>query len=91
MFGERSFEEETRDMVDELPKGFLLVDSSGSVLFQDPESPRHEVTEYTTGHLDAAKKQGLIEVDILRSASHPQRFLCYKPALGTTKYRDWEV
>lgn len=90
MFGERSFEEETRDMVDELPKGFLLVDASGTVLFQDPESSRQEETEYTTKHLDAARHQGLIEVDILRSASHPKKYLCYKPALGTKKYQDWE-
>jgi hypothetical protein len=90
MFGERSFEEETRDMVDELPKGFLLVNASGAVLFQDPETLRKEETEYTTSHLNAAKHQGLIEVDILRSARHPSKFLCYKPALGTPKYRDWE-
>jgi len=90
MFGERSFEEETRDMVDELPKGFLLVNSSGTVLFQDPESSRREVTEYRTEHLDAARRQGWIEVDILHTASHPQKSLCYKPALGTPKYHDWE-
>jgi hypothetical protein len=91
MFGARSFEEETRDMVDELPRGFLLVDASGTVLFQDSESRRREETEYTTQHLEAAKHQGLIEVDILSSASHLKKSLCYKPALGTQKYNDWKA
>lgn len=91
MFGDRSFEEETRDMIEELPRGFLLIDANDSVFFEDQESPRKEETEYTRKHVEAARKQGLIELDLIRTASHPKRYLVYKPDWRTPKFQDWQI